>query len=196
MEEVELRACIAGLYIGISLHNPVILETDCAFVVASLASGDYDRSAMRDLKMKALSISKLINNLQLSKISRSANKVAHLIAKYSFDNILDGILVNNVPPCVVNISSGSRIVLENSLGACSRLSTGQASNPTPFARPTRPRLLPYNSSLPVVPSFHISSLPVFAGYNSSTSPNPPPKSMASQISMVAAEYQVRAITGD
>ena len=79
-------------YIGISLHNPVILETDCAFVVASLASGDYDRSAMRDLKMKALSISKLINNL-------------HLIAKYSFDNRLDGILVNNVPPCVVNIVS-------------------------------------------------------------------------------------------
>ena len=56
MEEAELRACIVGLYIGISLHNPVILETDCAFVVASLASGDYDRSAMRDLKMKALSI--------------------------------------------------------------------------------------------------------------------------------------------
>ena len=93
-------------------------------------------------------------------------------------------------------SSGSCIVLENSLGARSRLSTGQASNPMSFARPTRPRLLPHNSSLPVVPSFHISSLPVFAGYNSSTSPNPPPKSMASQISMVAAEYQVRAITGD
>ena len=71
MEEAEARACIAGLYIGISLHNPVILETDCAFVVASLASGEYERSAMRDLKMKALSILKLINNLQLSKISRS-----------------------------------------------------------------------------------------------------------------------------
>ena len=52
MEEAELRACIAGLYIGISHHSPVILETDCAFVVASLASGDYDRSAMRDPKMK------------------------------------------------------------------------------------------------------------------------------------------------
>ena len=52
---------------------------------------------MRDLKMKALSILKLINNLQLSKISRSANKVAHLIAKYSFDNRLDGMLVNFLP---------------------------------------------------------------------------------------------------
>ena len=105
MEEAELRACIVGLYIGISLHNPVILETDCAFVVASLASGDYDRFAMRDLKMKVLSISKLINNLQLSKISRSANKVAHLISKYIFDNRLDGIIVKNIRPCVVNIVS-------------------------------------------------------------------------------------------
>ena len=60
---------------------------------------------MCDLKMKALSISKLINNLQLSKISRSPNKVAHLIAKYSFDNRLDAIVVNNVPPCVLNIVS-------------------------------------------------------------------------------------------
>ena len=78
-------------------------------MVASLASGDYDRSAMRDLKMKALSISKLIKNLQLSKISRLANKVAHLITKYSFDNRLDGILVNNVPPCVVNTVSNECI---------------------------------------------------------------------------------------
>ena len=94
-------------------------------------------------------------------------------------------------------SSGSRIVLENSLGACSRLSTGQASNPTPFARPTRPRLLPYNSSLPVVSSFHISSLPVFfCGVQQFNFSNPPPKYMASQISMVTTEYQVRANTGD
>ena len=94
-------------------------------------------------------------------------------------------------------SSGSCIVLKNSLGACSHLSTGQASNPTPFARPTRPHLLPYNSSLPVVLSFHISSLLVFfARYNSSTSPNPPPKSMVTQISMIGGEYKVRTITGD
>ena len=54
------------------------------------------------------------------------------------------------------MTCGSHIVLENSLGACSRLSTGQANNPTPFARPTHPRLLHYNSLLPVIPSFHIT----------------------------------------
>ena len=98
-------------------------------------------------------------------------------------------------------SSGSRIVLENSMGACSSLSIGQASKPhairTPYSSPSSTSTVPYNSSLPVVPSFQISSrLVFFAGYNSSSSPNPPPKSMASRISMVAAEYQVRAITGD
>ena len=51
MEEAELRACIAGLYIGISLHNPVILETDCAFVVASLASGDYEDESVEHLEV-------------------------------------------------------------------------------------------------------------------------------------------------
>ena len=35
-EEAELRACIAGLYVGITLHNPIILETDCVLVAALL----------------------------------------------------------------------------------------------------------------------------------------------------------------
>ncbi|KAF7061157.1 hypothetical protein CFC21_067875 [Triticum aestivum] len=42
-----------------------------------------------DLKKEALSLSKLINNFQLAKISRSANVVAHFIAKFSFDNRSD-----------------------------------------------------------------------------------------------------------
>ena len=102
VEEPELRACIAGLYIGIPLHNPIILETDCAFVVATLATENLDRSSLVDYKKEALSLSKLINNFQMAKISQSANVVAHLIAKFSFDNRSDGILANDVPHCVVN----------------------------------------------------------------------------------------------
>ena len=107
MEEAELRACIAGLYIGIPLYNPIILDTDCAFVVASLATENLDRSTLVDLKKEALSLSKLINSFQMAKISRTANVVAHLIAKFSFDNRSDGILVNDVPPCVVNSISNN-----------------------------------------------------------------------------------------
>ena len=57
---------------------------------------------MVDQKKEARSLSKLINNFKYSKINRSANIVAHTIAKFSFNNRSDGILVNDVPPRVVN----------------------------------------------------------------------------------------------
>ena len=104
MEEAEFRACIAGLYIGITLQNPIILETDYAFVVATLENQNSDRSSLVDLKKEAMSTSKLkiSASLKISKINRSDNVVAHMIAKFSFDNRSDGILVSGVPPCVVN----------------------------------------------------------------------------------------------
>ena len=71
----------------------------------TLAKEISDRSVLLDLKKEALSISKPINSFQMSKISRSANVVAHFIAKFSFDNRSDGILVNHVSPCVVNFVS-------------------------------------------------------------------------------------------
>ena len=71
-------------------------------MVASLANEIGDMSSMADLKKEARSLSKLINNFKYSKINRSANVVAHTIAKFSFDNRLYGILGNDIPPCVVN----------------------------------------------------------------------------------------------
>ena len=56
VEEAELRACIAGLYIGITLHSPIILETDCACVAAIIAKEGVDRSTLHDLKKEAWSI--------------------------------------------------------------------------------------------------------------------------------------------
>src|SRR3954463_12814799 len=40
------------------------------------------------------------------------------------------------------------------------------------------------------------SHPIHSHYSSSTNPNPPPKSMASQISRIGGEYKVRTITGN
>ena len=91
MDEAELRACLAGLYIGISLNMPIILETDCAFVASFLANESCDRSSLIDLKKKALSITRLLGNFKLSKINRRVNS-AHEIAKFSFDNRCDGFL--------------------------------------------------------------------------------------------------------
>ena len=56
------------------------------------------RSNLFDLKKVALSVSKMMRNLKITKISRMANLVAHEIAKFSFINRSDGILINSVPP--------------------------------------------------------------------------------------------------
>jgi len=101
-EEAELRACLAGLYIGISLHKPIILETDSSFAASFLAKETVDRSPYVDLKMEAIIASKFIVDLKIVKIDRQANKAAHEIAKFSFDTMSDGILCNSVPPCVAN----------------------------------------------------------------------------------------------
>ena len=102
VEEAELRASIAGLYICITLHSPIIIETGCASVAASFAEEGVDRSPLHDLKKEAWTISKLFTSLKVAKIRRSTNMVAHLLAKFSFDNRVDGTLVNDVLPCVVN----------------------------------------------------------------------------------------------
>ncbi|XBH84849.1 hypothetical protein VPH35_072919 [Triticum aestivum] len=100
VDEAKLRAALAGLYIGITLHKPFILETDYAFVVSCLARDSIDMSSLADLKMEALSVSKLIKDFKITKIDRRANRVAHEIAKFSFDSRSEGLLCNSVPPCV------------------------------------------------------------------------------------------------
>ena len=101
-DEAELRATLAGLYIGITLHKAIILETDCSFVASSLGNDLLDRSSLVDLKIEALSLSKLMINCKISKINRRANRVAHEIVKFSFDNRSDGVLLNSVPACVAD----------------------------------------------------------------------------------------------
>ena len=100
VEEAELRASLSGLYIGMTLDMPVILETDCSFVASVFGKEYVDRSSLVDLKKEAVVVSKLLMNLQISKINRKANMVAHEIAKFSFDNSSDGIMFHSVPPCV------------------------------------------------------------------------------------------------
>ena len=40
VEEAELRACLVGLCMGITIHNPI--KTDCAFAAAALANEIFE----------------------------------------------------------------------------------------------------------------------------------------------------------
>ena len=96
-DEAELRVCLAGLYIDITFHKPIILETGCSFMVSFLTNKNLERSHLVDLKSKALSISILLRNFKLKKFNRRANEVAQWIPKFSFDNRLEGILCTRFP---------------------------------------------------------------------------------------------------
>lgn len=47
VEEVEIRACLAGLYVAMAMHKPIILETDCLSVKKILSDNVSDRLLMR-----------------------------------------------------------------------------------------------------------------------------------------------------
>ena len=64
------------------------------------ANDNLDRSNLVDLKKEALSVSKMMSTLKITKINRKANMMTHEITKFNFINRYDGILINSVPPCV------------------------------------------------------------------------------------------------
>jgi hypothetical protein len=101
VNEAELCVCLAGLYIGVTLHHYIILEIDYPFVHSFLANEKLDRSPLIDLMNEALSISMMIQNFNISKINRIANGMAHEITKFNISTTSNGILTNSVPPCVV-----------------------------------------------------------------------------------------------
>ena len=45
----------------------------------------------------------MLANVKISKISRKTNTVVHEIAKFSFNNKSDGVLINSVLACVEHV---------------------------------------------------------------------------------------------
>ena len=77
VEEIEPRACLVGLYIAVSPHKPVILETNCLFTKIYLSNNVLYNSALVDLKREALGVPQLIPQCNMAWITRDKNKVGH-----------------------------------------------------------------------------------------------------------------------
>lgn len=82
VDEAELRAYTVGLYISITLHKPIILESDCSFVASFLANSKLGKSILVDLKCEACALIGLLQEFKLSGVNRRANLVAHELAKF------------------------------------------------------------------------------------------------------------------
>lgn len=87
VDEAKLWACLAGLFIGISLNLPIILETDSVFVSSFLAPNTI----------------RLMRKFKLSRINRNANQVAHEIAKFGLiiDQMVFFLIVSHPARCLL-----------------------------------------------------------------------------------------------
>jgi ribonuclease HI len=81
-EEAELRACEKGMDLikRLKLKN-VVLELDCAAVVAKLNSVEVDRSSQGLLIEKLKRVLRDVNGHEIKWARRTANTVAHKLAQ-------------------------------------------------------------------------------------------------------------------
>lgn len=81
-EEAEAQACRDGLRLAADwIQMPVILESDCANVVASLTSGAKNRSPLWQVFQEIKSILPLLPAFKFNRINRGANEVAHCLSQ-------------------------------------------------------------------------------------------------------------------
>jgi ribonuclease HI len=103
--EAEAIAAVEGIRLAVSLNSPTILETDCQYVANALTSDHQDRSQARFAFIEARQIGQDLPYLKIKKISRTANRAAHLLAAYSRSNKCNGELFNSAPVCILEQAS-------------------------------------------------------------------------------------------
>jgi ribonuclease HI len=99
-EEAEAKACLEGLHQLLHTNRiPGILETDCQRVVQLVTSESFDRSPSWSIYLEIKDLLRTNPMLEIRKISRSSNHVAHGLAKLGKSGDV-GILCGAIPICV------------------------------------------------------------------------------------------------
>ena len=83
-EEAEAAACRKGITLAAQWPKThMVLKTDCAVVAAKLKNTDQDRSVGWSLMRKAQIAMEELSSLDIVKIGRSKNNVAHELAHFA-----------------------------------------------------------------------------------------------------------------
>jgi ribonuclease HI len=99
-EEAEVLAMLEGLRLAeLHIDKPAIVESDCLRVVQVLTTNTEDRSVCWSLYKEAKDMMIGVPDVQICKIGRSSNKVAHGLAQMG-KRELSGLLLGAVPSCV------------------------------------------------------------------------------------------------
>jgi ribonuclease HI len=100
-EHAELLACHQALIFAKEKGvDKVVLETDSTGVAAKLKTEDLDRSAYGMLAEDIKKLSKGFEDFSVRTVRRSANGVAHLVAKVSCDNKSCNRWMGAFPDCI------------------------------------------------------------------------------------------------
>jgi ribonuclease HI len=101
LEDAELRACKAGVELAKRMQtHQVILETDSSSVVAKLQSKSRDSSMHGPLVEEIRKKLMLLANYQMKWARRTANRVAHTLAKKGCGLELDRVWFMVHPICI------------------------------------------------------------------------------------------------
>ena len=103
-EEAEAAACREGITLAAQWPKThMVLETDCAVVAAKLKNTDQDRSVGWSLVREAQIAMEELSSLDIVKIGRSQNNVAHELAHFAIRSGRSEVFFASFPEFVLSL---------------------------------------------------------------------------------------------
>ncbi|OEL23485.1 hypothetical protein BAE44_0015498 [Dichanthelium oligosanthes] len=100
-EEAEAIACVEGIRLATQwCRQPVIIESDCARVVAALQSKSMDKSTLSFVVTEGKELSQLLSKWRMSQVKREGNQVANELALLARRTVHSAVWLGNSPACV------------------------------------------------------------------------------------------------
>lgn len=102
--EAEARACVEGLRLASQwVQAPIILQSDCSRVVASLTSIKEDRSEIGFLIQEAKELMAIMPQVKVQKVRREQNIISHELANLARRDVHTAVWLRQVPACIVRL---------------------------------------------------------------------------------------------
>jgi len=101
--EAEAWACLEGLRLAAQwIHEPVIVESDCARIVQALQA-EEDRSALSFILLEAKDHARMLPQWRIAKVKRECNSVANELAQLARRNMHSAVWLGRALACVADI---------------------------------------------------------------------------------------------
>ncbi|KAM0872242.1 hypothetical protein ACQ4PT_038844 [Festuca glaucescens] len=107
-KNVEIAEATAGLLALQSVipnySGPILVENDCATLVSEVKMVGKSKSAIANTVDEIKNLLRLFPDFAFSKVHRSCNEVAHVLARVGRSELGGQVLIGSVPSCVMEFS--------------------------------------------------------------------------------------------